>query len=80
MVQDGFHDVYVRVLEEKGFKVHTLPDRAPITSCPLLATYEASYRWDLAIYRARADLRLYAEGREAGPVVYDSLSGGAIAA
>ena len=26
VVQDGFHDVYVRVLEKKGFKVKSLPD------------------------------------------------------
>ena len=77
VVQDGFHDVYVRVLEKKGFKVRSLPDKAPTTSCPLLATYEAIYRWDLAIYLARADLRIYADGKEAGRAVYDSLSGGA---
>ena len=77
VVQGGFHDVYVRVLEKKGFKVRSLPDKAPVTSCPLVATYEAIYRWDLAIYLARADLRIYADGKEAGRAVYDSLSGGA---
>jgi hypothetical protein len=77
VVQDGFHDVYVRVLEKKGFNVRTLPDKSPVTSCPLVATYEAIYRWDLAIYLARADLRIYADGKEAGRAIYDSLSGGA---
>ena len=77
VVQDGFHDVYVRVLEKKGFKIRSLPDKAPVTSCPLVATYEAIYRWDLAIYLARADLRVYADGKESGRAVYDSLSGGA---
>lgn len=77
VVQDGFHDVYVRVLEKKGFSVRTLPDKSPSTSCPLVATYEAIYRWDMAIYLARADLRIWADGREAGRAVYDSLSGGA---
>ena len=77
VVQGGFHDVYVRVLEKKGFKVRSLPDKAPVTSCPLVATYEAIYRWDIAIYLARADLRIYADGKEAGRAVYDSLSGGA---
>lgn len=41
VVQDGFHDVYVRVLERKGFKVRTLPDKSPTTACPLVGTYEA---------------------------------------
>jgi hypothetical protein len=77
VVQDGFHDVYVRVLERKGFTVKTLADKSPVASCPLLATYEAIYRWDLAIYLARADLRVFTDGQEAGRALYDSLSGGA---
>jgi hypothetical protein len=77
VVQDGFHDVFVKVLERKGFNVRSLPDKAPTDSCPLLATYEAIYRWDLAIYLARADLRVFAAGKDAGRAVYDSLSGGA---
>jgi hypothetical protein len=77
VVQDGFHDVYVTVLERKGFRVRSLPDKAAVDSCAVLATYEAIYRWDLAIYLARADLRVFAEGKEAGHAVYDSLSGGA---
>jgi hypothetical protein len=75
VVQEEFHDVYVRVLEKKGFKTRSLPDKAPINSCPLVATYEAIYRWDLAIYLARADLRVFADGKEVGRAVYDSLSG-----
>lgn len=67
----------MRVLEKKGFKVRWLPDKSPVTSCPLVGTYEVIYRWDLAIYLARADLRIYADGKEAGRAVYDSLSGGA---
>ncbi|MFN9745173.1 MAG: Sbal_3080 family lipoprotein [Betaproteobacteria bacterium] len=77
VVQDGFHDVYRAVLEKKGFKVRWLPDKAPVTSCPLVGTYEIIYRWDMAIYLARADLRIYADGKEAGRAYYDSLSGGA---
>lgn len=77
VVQDGFHDVYQRVLERKGFKVRWLPDKSPVTSCPLVGTYDIIYRWDLAIYMARADLRIYADGKEVGRAVYDSLSGGA---
>ncbi len=77
VVQDGFHEVYERVLVKKGFKVRWLQDKAAVTSCPLVGTYEVIYRWDLAIYLARADLRVYADGKEAGRAVYDSLSGGA---
>ncbi|MEW6707830.1 MAG: Sbal_3080 family lipoprotein [Pseudomonadota bacterium] len=77
VVQDGFHDVYAGVLERKGFRVRSLPDKTPADACPLLGTYEAIYRWDMAIYLARADLRVFSEGKEVGRAVYDSLSGGA---
>ncbi len=77
VVQDGFHPVLVGVLQKKGFGVKELPDRAPVTSCPMLLTYEAIYRWDMAIYLARADLRVYEDGKPAGRAEYDSLSGGA---
>lgn len=77
VVQGGFHDVYFQVLERKGFRVRTLPDKTPVDACPMVATYEAIYRWDMAIYLARADLRVYSDGSEVGRAVYDSLSGGA---
>ena len=77
VVQDGFHGVYAQVLERRGFHVRTLPDKSPVDACSLLSTYEAIYRWDMAIYLARADLRVFADGKEAGRAVYDSLSGGA---
>ena len=77
VVQDGFHDVYVGVLQKKGFRVRTLPDKSPTNACPFLGTYEAIYRWDMAIYLARADLRIHVDGQQAARAVYDSLSGGA---
>ncbi len=77
VVQDAFHGVLVQVLERKGFAVRTLPDKTPVDACPLLATYEAIYRWDMAIYLARADLRVFSQGKPAGRAEYDSLGGGA---
>ena len=74
VVQDGLHDVYVRVLERKDIKVRTLPAKSPTTSCPLVGIHEAIYRWDMAIHLARADLRFWADGKEAGRAVHDSLS------
>jgi hypothetical protein len=77
VVQDGFHPVFVQVLTRKGFSVKSLPDKSSPSSCPLTATYEAIYRWDIAIYLARVDLRVYNDGREVGQANYDSLSGSA---
>lgn len=77
VVQDGFHPTFVQVLTKKGFKVKSLPDKSSPGSCPLTTTYEAIYRWDMAIYLARVDLRVYDDGREVGRANYDSLGGGA---
>ena len=37
VVQDGFHPALVGVLERKGFRVRTLPDKSKPTECPLAA-------------------------------------------
>lgn len=41
------------------------------------STYTANWRWDLALYMAFADLRIFTNGKQAGQATYDSLSGGA---
>lgn len=77
VVQAGFHPTYVDVLTRKGFNVRTLPEHSPHDTCPLSSSYEAIYRWDMAIYLARADLRIYENGKQVGHANYDALLGGA---
>ena len=51
------------------------PD-AGIRACPLLTTYTANWRWDLALYMAYAELTVFRDGNEIGKATYDALMGG----
>jgi hypothetical protein len=75
--QDGFLKTYRRVLMEKGYEVKLLPPASTLTACPITSTYTANWRWDLALYMAYADIRVYKDGQSSGQAVYDSRSGGA---
>lgn len=63
-------------LAAKGFEVRMLPPSSSTRSCPLTATYTANWRWDLALYMAYAEVRVFADGRPAGEAIYDSTRGG----
>jgi hypothetical protein len=75
-VREGFLEAYKQALESKGFSVRVLDPDAGITACPLLTTYSANWRWDLAMYMAYAEMTVYRDGNEVGKAVYDSLLGG----
>jgi hypothetical protein len=51
-VREGFLEAYRQALESKGFSVRMLDADAGIRACPLLTTYTANWRWDLALYMA----------------------------
>jgi hypothetical protein len=57
--------------------VRLLPPSSPLTECPITSTYTANWRWDLALYMAFADIKVYNNGQQAGQATYDSLHGGA---
>jgi hypothetical protein len=75
-VRAGFLEAYRQALEGKGLVVRVLAPDTGITACPLLTTYTANWRWDLALYMAYAELTVYQNGGEIGKAVYDSLMGG----
>ena len=75
--QQGFLATYVRVLNEKGYAVRQLPPGSPVTECRVTSTYTANWRWDLALYMAFADIKVFNNGQEAGHAVYDAMRGGA---
>lgn len=77
VIQAAFLPTYQQKLEGKGFTVRVLPADAKVTDCPVTSTYTANWRWDLALYMAYADLRIFTNGKQAGQATYDSLSGGA---
>lgn len=74
-VRAGFIEAYKRSLSAKGFAVKQLPASATTTACPVTSTYNANWRWDLALYLAYAELRIYSNGKAAGEAKYDALSG-----
>ncbi len=77
VIQAAFLPTYQQKLEGKGYSVRVLPADAKVTDCPVTSTYTANWRWDLALYMAFADLRIFTNGKQAGQATYDSLSGGA---
>jgi len=76
-VRAGFIQAYERSLVAKGYTVRQLPPSAAITDCPVTSTYTANWRWDLALYMAYAEIKVFSNGRPAGEVKYDALRGGA---
>jgi len=74
-VREGFLEAYQRALVAKGFETKVLDKLATPRDCPVTSTYTANWRWDLALYMAFADIRVYADGKKVGQAVYDSLSG-----
>jgi hypothetical protein len=76
-VKNGFLETYKRVLTEEGYAVRQLASTAAVTDCQVTSTYTANWRWDLALYMAFADIKVYNNGQQAGQVTYDALSGGA---
>jgi hypothetical protein len=53
-----------------------LPATASIIDCPITSTYTANWRWDLAIYMAYADIKIYNGGKVIGEANYDATRAG----
>ncbi|MGH8691051.1 MAG: Sbal_3080 family lipoprotein [Burkholderiales bacterium] len=76
-VREGFLSTYRLTLAEKGYDVRVISKLASSSDCPITSTYTANWRWDLALYLAYAEIKVYDGGKLAGEAVYDALSGGA---
>ena len=76
-VRNGFLETYKRVLTEKGYVVRQLPASSDISQCAVTSTYTANWRWDLALFMAFADIKVFSNGQQSGQVTYDALGGGA---
>lgn len=75
-VRATFFESYKRALTSKGYVVKRLPTSASITECNITSTYSAKWRWDLALYMAYAEIKVYNNGRSIGDAIYDSQRGG----
>lgn len=74
-VKAGFAASYRRSLEAKGYSVRELPPSGSLRDCPITSTYNAHWKWDLALYMSYAEIRVYNDGRPAGEAVYDAQRG-----
>lgn len=75
--QAGFLATYTRILADKGYTVRQLSPGSPVTECPVTSTYTANWRWDLGLYMAFADIKVFSNGQQSGQAVYDAMRGGA---
>ena len=75
-VRMDFLEVYQRVLTDAGYLVQKLPSTSSVRDCPVITTYTANWKWDLAMYMAFADIKVFREGQLVGQATYDSRSGG----
>lgn len=75
--QAGFLVAYTRALTDRGYVVKQLPSGSAVTACPVTSTYTANWRWDLAMYMAFADIKVYSAGKQSGEATYNAMSGGA---
>jgi len=75
-VREGFFESYKKALEVKGYAVRNLPADASLIECPITSTYTANWRWDLAMYMAYAEIKVYNNGKPVGEAKYDSTRGG----
>jgi len=76
-VRPGLLETYIRVLVGKGYIVRQLPPGAQFEYCPVTSTYTANWRWDMALYMAFADIKVYQSGQQTGQALYDARGGGA---
>lgn len=76
-VKEGFVEAYRSSLEQKGFAVEALEEGASLSSCDLTSTYTANWLWDMALYMAYAEIKVYQEATPVAEAVYDSRRGGA---
>ena len=74
-VKTGFLQTYKRALSAKGYVARQLPSSASIVECNITSTYSANWLWDLALYMAYAEIKVYNRGKPTGEAKYDSRSG-----
>jgi len=76
-VRPGFLESYKKALAKKGYTVRQLPPSAAVGDCPLASTYTGRWQWDMALYLAYAEIKVYSNGQPAGEATYDATSGAA---
>lgn len=71
-VLHDFLGAYRRTLEGRGFQVEVFPETANASVCPVTTMYTANWRWDMVLYLAYAELRVYKDGKPAGRAIHNA--------
>lgn len=71
--QAGFLDALQLAMRHKGFDVQMVSPGAGTAACPQVVQYTANYRWDLALYLAYAEIKVYDQQKEVGLARYDAM-------
>ncbi|GLP97044.1 hypothetical protein GCM10007895_23500 [Paraferrimonas sedimenticola] len=74
-VRQGFLDQYEAVLRSKNISYRIVSEQAVPQSCQWTSTYEAHWRWDLALYMAYAEIKVFQNGSLEGVAKYDATRG-----
>ena len=74
-VRAGFLRAYKRALREKGYKIKILEEHANLDDCKLTSTYMGRWKWDVALYMALAEIKIFRNGEKVGEAIYDSRKG-----
>jgi hypothetical protein len=76
-VRREFVMAYQRSLTQLGYRPRLLPPGSAVTDCPLTSTYVARWSWNGAradgynLYMGYAEIRVFADGAQAGEALYD---------
>lgn len=70
--QAGFLDSLQLAMRSRGYEVRMVAPGSGPGACPQVAEYTANYRWDLALYLAYAEIKVYESQKQVGSAVYDA--------
>ena len=74
-VRSGFLRAYKKALQEKGYRTKILDENSNHDDCELTTTYTGRWSWDMALYMAYAEIRVYRDGVKKGEAIYDATGG-----
>lgn len=75
-VREGFLEELKKVLDSERILYSIGDAQQARDRCEWSLTYTANWRWDLALYMAYANIKIYKNGVLDGEAVYDSTGGG----
>lgn len=75
-VKADFVVAYEKALLMKGYSVKILESKSNLKQCIITSTYNAIWKWDLALYMQYAKIKIFRNGKTFGAAIYDATLGG----